>query len=138
MSQVHRQGADDLPSRAAHVAERANWIRRNALKIEYSAQDDYGIADVVARLSRPAAEATPRDGVMELPLPLTGRNMRDGGTATFHDLTAHPWAGLDVEIVLEARDAIDQTGRSDTLTVTLPERKFTHPVAQEVIDQRKL
>jgi uncharacterized protein (TIGR02302 family) len=112
--------------------------RRNALKIEYSAQDDYGIADVVARLSRPAAEATPRDGVMELPLPLTGRNMRDGGTATFHDLTAHPWAGLDVEIVLEARDAIDQTGRSDTLTVTLPERKFTHPVAQEVIDQRKL
>jgi uncharacterized protein (TIGR02302 family) len=112
--------------------------RRNALKLEYRALDDFGITGVVARLTRPAAEATPRDSAVELPLPLTGRNMRDGGTATFHDLTAHRWAGLDVEIALEARDAIDQVGRSDRLTLTLPERTFDHPVAREVIEQRKL
>ena len=112
--------------------------RRMALKIEYRALDDFGITGVVARLTRPAAEATPRDGTMELPLPMTGRNMRDGGTATFHDLTAHPWAGLDVEIALEARDALDQVGSSDRLTLTLPERAFNHPVAREIIDQRKL
>ena len=108
--------------------------RRMALKIEYRALDDFGITGVVARLTRPAAEATPRDGTMELPLPMTGRNMRDGGTATFHDLTAHPWAGLDVEIALEARDALDQVGSSDRLTLTLPERAFNHPVAREIID----
>lgn len=128
--------ADSAP--AIGFASAPAGSRRNALKIEYSAQDDYGIVDVTARLARPAAEATPRDGVIELPLPMTGRNMRDGGTTTFHDLTAHPWAGLDVEIVLSARDALDQVGRSDTLTVTLPERVFNHPVAQEIIDQRKL
>jgi uncharacterized protein (TIGR02302 family) len=112
--------------------------RRNALKIEYHALDDYGLTGVLARLLRPAGEATPRDADLELTLPMTGRNMRDGGTVTFHDLTAHPWAGLPVEIALEARDALGQTGVSDRLTLTLPERSFNHPVAGEIIDQRKL
>ena len=112
--------------------------RRNALKIEYRAVDDFGVAEIVARLNRPEAEATPRDSTVELPLPLTRRNMREGGTTTYYDLTAHPWAGLDVEIELSATDSLGQLGRSDRLTLTLPEREFNHPVAREIIDQRKL
>jgi uncharacterized protein (TIGR02302 family) len=129
------------------VADRAPTIefagppepsRRDALKIEYRAHDDFGISRVIARLTRPVAEATARDQPLELALPMSARNMRDGGTATFHDLTAHPWAGLAVEIELEARDALDQTGLTDRLTLTLPEREFSHPVAREIVDQRRL
>ncbi len=55
MTQVHRQGADDLQSRAAHVVERANWIRRSALKMIFDAKQghpggDLSAADILAAL----------------------------------------------------------------------------------------
>lgn len=128
--------ADTVP--VIEFASPPEASRRNALKLEYHAQDDFGIADVVARVTRPGADATRHDGTIALPLPMTSRSMRDGGTTTFHDLTAHPWAGLSVEIELEARDALGQTGRSDRLSLTLPAREFKHPVAREIIDQRQL
>ena len=128
--------ADETPE--IEFAKPPEASRRNALSIEYRAHDDFGIASVVARLTRPQAEATLRDSPLELHLPTTSRNMRDGGTITFHDLTAHPWAGLTVDIQLEARDSLEQTGRSDRLALTLPERTFNHPVAREIIDQRRL
>jgi hypothetical protein len=42
-----------------------------------------------------------------------------------------------VEIHLEALDALNQMGKSEALTVTLPERLFHHPFAKALIDQRK-
>lgn len=55
MNQVHRQGADDLQSRAAHVAQRANRIRRSALKMIFEAKQghpggDLSAADILAAL----------------------------------------------------------------------------------------
>lgn len=128
--------ADGPPTIAFSSTPEAS--RRNALMIAYEAEDDFGIDQVVARLNRPADQATARDEVIELQLPMTSRNMRDGSTTSYHDLTAHPWAGLDVEIALEATDALGQSGTTDHLTLTLPEREFNHPVAREIIDQRKL
>ena len=56
---------------------------------------------------------------------------------SFNDLTAHPWAGLPVDIHLEAKDALGQIGESDTIRITLPERVFHNPVARAIIEQRK-
>jgi hypothetical protein len=52
-------------------------------------------------------------------------------------LTAHPWAGLDVSVQLVATDGPGQEGRSDRLSVKLPERVFNHPVALAIIAQRR-
>ncbi|MCW0208586.1 MAG: DUF4175 domain-containing protein, partial [Achromobacter sp.] len=56
----------------------------------------------------------------------------------FHDLTAHPWAGLPVTIRLIATDGAGQTGRSEDAALTLPERVFNHPVARAIVEQRKI
>ena len=53
------------------------------------------------------------------------------------DLTAHPWAGLDVTIELKAEDELGQVGLSEQITYTLPERVFTDALAKAVIEQRK-
>ncbi len=55
----------------------------------------------------------------------------------YRDLTAHAYAGMNVHIPLEATDAAGQSGRSSVLTIKLPQRVFTEPLAQSLIEQRK-
>ncbi len=104
------------------------------LKIEYSAADDYGVESAKAVMKRVGG---PDDELMTLDLPLPGLHLKEAKDASFYDLTPHPWAGLPVEIHLEAADALNQVGKSDTLTITLPERIFHHPFAKALIEQRK-
>ncbi|MGE0255277.1 MAG: TIGR02302 family protein [Alphaproteobacteria bacterium] len=111
--------------------------RRNALRLDYSATDDHGVVAVAASIARPAAEAAARDVPLRIDLPVPARGAGSVAQTTWHDLTAHPWAGFPVEVTLEAQDAIEQVGRSDTLAVVLPEHTFAHPVARAIIEQRK-
>ncbi len=112
--------------------------RRNALRIAYRALDDYGVVAVHAEIFGPSdtGNTDSKPLIVELPPPIG--NPRDGEGASFHDLTFHPWAGLDVTIQLVATDGPGQEGRSDRLTVTLPERIFNHPVARQIIEQRRV
>jgi uncharacterized protein (TIGR02302 family) len=111
---------------------------RKALRIAYAASDDYGIASVTATIRRADGETGPGDiSEIELPLRLPGVDARRTQEVSYHDLTPHPWAGLAVTIQLTATDAIEQTGRSETLEIVLPERIFQHPVARAIIEQRK-
>jgi uncharacterized protein (TIGR02302 family) len=124
---------------------------RNALRIEYEAKDDYGVVDVAAVLalakndqsdaaapagqdSPPAKSAERKELRLALPLLQGKREARDAG---FHDLTAHPWAGLPVTLKIVATDGAGQTGTSKTRTFRLPERIFRHPVARAIIEQRR-
>lgn len=110
---------------------------RAALQIEHSADDDYGVLQTTARIERPAAEATGADADLAIDLILPQPVPGDQAIGSFHDLTAHPWAGLPVVIQLTATDALDQRGLSDPLTITLPEREFSHPIARQLIALRK-
>jgi uncharacterized protein (TIGR02302 family) len=83
--------------------------------------------DLLAKLNAPR--------VLNLPLP--GANIKDIKESSYHDLTADPWAGLDVYIQIVAKDAYGQEGASDSVTVTLPERRFRHPVAKALVLLRK-
>jgi len=107
--------------------------QRAALRLEYQAKDDYGVESVKAIISRPGDPSAPL--VLDLPLP--GPHLKEAHDASFHDLSAHPWAGLPVDMRLQAADALGQTGESETIRTTLPERVFHHPVARAIIDQRK-
>lgn len=104
---------------------------RAALQLAVLAEDDYGILDLKAHLSRLDSE-----GSFELVLPFSM-----GSTAieskSYHDLTAHPWAGLPVELWVEGADHRGQSGQSKKVKITLPERDFLHPVARALALERK-
>lgn len=120
---------DQAPSVAfaAPPDEGARW----RLRLPFEATDDHGLAEMTATISRADATET-----MEIPLP-PGQPASAAGQPLL-DLTPHPWAGLPVTVQLEVRDALGQEGRTDAVSVTLPEREFSHPVAQELADQRKI
>jgi len=108
---------------------------RGVLRLGYTARDDYGVTDLRLVMSRGKED-------FEFKLPLgqatvgsDGFRVAQGGS--FQDFTAHRWAGLDVELRLVARDAMGQIGASAPLALTLPERKFYHPVARAIIELRK-
>ena len=107
---------------------------RAALRLDYQANDDYGVEAVKAVIRR---REGPGDETIELELPLPGLHLKDAEATSYHDLTPHPWAGLPVEIRLVASDALGQVGQSDPAQLVLPERSFRHPVARAIIDQRK-
>ena len=106
-----------------------------ALRIDFEAHDDYGLASVTASVRRPGA--SPTDETITFDLPLAGLNVKESAATGYRDLTPHPWAGLEVRIQLTARDGRGQQGMSGAISVTLPERAFNHPVARAVIEQRK-
>jgi uncharacterized protein (TIGR02302 family) len=123
----------DLPPKIDFVKP-PQHTQRGTLRFEYQASDDYGVESAKAVITRPN---DPTGDWIALDLALPGQHLKEAHDTTYHDLTAHPWAGLPVDIRLEAADALGQTGNSDTLRITLPERVFHHPVARAIIEQRK-
>ena len=109
---------------------------RSTLRLEFEAKDDYGIATVRAYIRRANQGNQPGDEVITLKLP-AGAGRKALKSASYHDLTAHRWAGLPVTIRLEAVDAIGQKGLSAPIKTILPERIFTHPIAQALAEARK-
>lgn len=69
-----------------------------------------------------AEQAVPQEVVDRLPL---------------QDLTSHPLAGTEVEFQITVQDSPNQTARSKTVTVKLPERSFRSPVAPALADMRR-
>jgi uncharacterized protein (TIGR02302 family) len=141
---VRRDGAElahwsltvraDAPPTAAWDQPPARAARGLAIRLPWRAEDDWGLAGLRVELRlklRPDAEPE----VLELPIP--GGSPRSARGASQPDLSAHPWAGLEVEARLVARDHAGQEGRSEGAFLELPERSFTHPVAQALIALRK-
>ena len=107
---------------------------RGMLRLEYEAEDDYGVVAVKARIERiDQAEAES----FEIDLLVPGGDRRKVKHASFHDLTAHLWAGLNVDLRLIAEDAVGQQDMSYPVRILLPERIFNHPVARALVALRK-
>jgi len=102
----------------------------SSIRLEYEAKDDYRIAKIRAFIARRGDHE-----VIEVQLPVTGTKIAKGNS--IQDLTAHRWAGLEVALILEAEDDAGQRGKSEVLTMRLPERSFRHPVARELVKWRK-
>jgi uncharacterized protein (TIGR02302 family) len=117
-----------------------------ALAVDWKASDDYGVASVTAKVALSDTQADgpgfASNGVFlfeppVFPITLKKASPREIDDRTANDLTAHPWAGLNVDITLEAKDQAGKTGKSETKTVMLPERLFIRPLAKALIEQRK-
>jgi uncharacterized protein (TIGR02302 family) len=131
---------------------------RGAMRLTYKVDDDYGVVGAEARFvrladpkgdertawarrdvlkgPRPPLERAPRHP-LRLPQPGTAAATKAGEAMTFLELAAHPWSGLRVAMTLEAKDASGQIGRSETVEMVLPARRFTKLVARAVVEQRR-
>jgi uncharacterized protein (TIGR02302 family) len=124
----------DAPPLVAHASPPARARDSRAVRLEYEASDDFGLAEIKAELR---LEARPAEAPIAIDLPLPGalpRRAKGGGGG---DLTAHPWAGLPVLVRLVARDGAGQEGFSEDARLILPERPFTHPVAKLLVAVRR-
>lgn len=103
------------------------------LRIDYLAEDDYGVISVRARIQKAGED---RDDIMlELPLSRVGATSLRG--RRFFNLANHSWAGLPVQVTLIAKDSRDQTVETNPVTIILPERIFNHPLARLLSESRK-
>jgi uncharacterized protein (TIGR02302 family) len=73
----------------------------------------------------------------DFPLVLPQARTRNGTGQTTKDLTEHPWAGVDVAMVLSARDEAGNEGQSPAFEFRLPERPFSKPIARALVEQRR-
>jgi uncharacterized protein (TIGR02302 family) len=117
-----------------------------ATSIPWTAADDYGVTSLSARFrlsdQQEDGEGLAADGVFlfdppDFAVQLPKASARNSEGKAIQDLTAHPWAGLMVELTLLARDHAGQTGESKPVRFKLPERQFTKPMARSLIELRR-
>ncbi len=108
--------------------------QRQVMRFQFEAEDDYGISSIALHLRRPGRD----DGGEHIELIQPAEGATDIDDAAYLDLTPHRWSGLPVELRLRAMDGLEQSGFSETLTLVLPTRNFTHPVAQAIVEQRRI
>lgn len=127
-----------VPDQAPRIALlQTRQDERARLVLDYEVSDDHGLRGARVLLHRPQPEGslpvTDEQKRLSLPLPTGDRTAR----SSWHDLTAHPWAGLPVTLQPEAEDGAGQVGHGERVEVVLPERRFTHPVARELAALRR-
>ncbi len=114
-----------------------------ALKFSYLVKDDYGVVAAEAGISpvpgTSAGTKTPRPLVEapQFPLSLPAWTGTAKTGETIRDLTSHPWAGSEVNLILTARDEAGQVGTSAPHRFKLPQRLFRKPLARSVVEQRR-
>jgi len=123
---------DDKPAIA--FASAPARTDHDALKLAFTAGDDYGVVAARAIIKPHGRYGKP----LVVDLPLDEASAKTLSHTSFTDLTGHPYAGLDVDIVLEAIDGAGQTGFSKSVRFTLPARVFTNALARALIEQRQI
>ncbi|MGB3273483.1 MAG: TIGR02302 family protein, partial [Xanthobacteraceae bacterium] len=141
--------ADQSPRIA--LAKAPERRARGGLELSYKIEDDYGVTEAKARFKAiaeapavPAAKPEPAEAARPLfdppdfPLALPNARTRNGVGQTVKDLSDSPYAGAEVELTLAARDEAGNEGVSEPLTLRLPQRVFTKPLARALVEQRRL
>ncbi|CAA7618158.1 conserved membrane hypothetical protein [Magnetospirillum sp. LM-5] len=125
--------ADALPS--ISFTEPPQAAERGRLRVAVSASDDYGLGRLWLEIRRAGLDH--QSPPLLVPLPLAGTQPKNVQMDSWHDLSAHPWAGLPVTLRPLAADAVGQTSGGEWVAMTLPEREFRHSGARAVIEQRR-
>lgn len=141
----------------------ASTTRRQTLKLMYEVADDYGVTDLTMDLAvdpifvledkwifqlgddtfqrhgfSPLMDGFVAEKVQTIiDLPLPGIRPTEAANTIYKDLLSHPWAGLPVMLTLKASDDAAQEATSRTVTMTLPARRFTKPLAAAIVEQRQ-
>jgi len=133
LAEWHIRAVPDSPPMIAFSAPPSR-TERDAVKFAFTAGDDYGVVSARAIIRPVHAPKSAKPLIVDLPLDAPAKTLTQ---TVFKDLTAHPFAGLETTITLEAKDAIGQTGRSKTMNFRLPQKVFTDPLARALVEQRQ-
>ena len=114
-------------------SQKPSRTERDSVKLSFTAGDDYGVVGVRA-LIRPVKD---KSKILAVDLPLDSTSSKILSETTYKDFTENPFAGLAVEITLEARDGANKKGISKPVRFTLPAKIFTNPLARALIEQRQ-
>lgn len=125
----------DLPPNVRFV-ETPLTVRSTSTRISYEVSDDYGVESVVALIG-PALSGPASLEIRPVRVPLALHGARHALETDIQDLTFLPWAGSQVDVQLEARDGGGNTAESKKITMTLPKRAFSHPLARALIEERE-
>ena len=107
------------------------------LDLGFEASDDYGVSEVVARIHPSGAGKSVESKELRVPLTLGDPGAPVATGRALLDLAAHPWAGRQATLALEARDLIGQTAAAPPVDIVIPERSFSHPVARAIVAERR-
>ena len=133
-----------IPDRAPTIALEGRPLRnaRGSMTLRYRIDDDYGVVGAEGLLSDPVVAGKPVTGrtlveppKLPLALPSAPRGLGTGETTA--ELADSPWAGATATLVLTARDEGGNTGRSAPVSVVLPARGFSQPLARALVEQRR-
>jgi uncharacterized protein (TIGR02302 family) len=108
--------------------------RSTATRFPWAVRDAYGVVALTVELHLARRTTAP---AIRVPIPLPATDTRAAGGTALADLTASPWAGLDVTARLLGRNGAGLTGESDTVHFRLPEIAFRNPLARALIAVRK-
>jgi len=142
---------DALPT--IEISKTPEVTPRGSMKLTYKVKDDYGVSAAEAKLVRAKPKAAdpakawaqpeppkgprwPKERPPQLTLKTPPGNAKEGEASTYLEFGSHPWSGQRVQLTLEAKDVAGQIGHSPTIEITLPQRRFTKPLARAVIEQR--
>ena len=121
----------DLKILSVDTAERA------ALKITYTARDDYGVRGLKAVIApSPDIPDAPWHETITIDLPFSGRETREAEQHVV-DLAENAMAGVPVTIRLIATDDVGNKAESNIEYTVLPERQFKNPSAIIINNERK-
>lgn len=124
-------GPAELKILSVDAAERA------ALKITYTARDDYGVQGLKAVIApSPDVPDEPWHETIILDLPFSGKETREAEQHIV-DLAEHTMAGVPVTISLTATDEAGNHAESNIEYTVLPERQFKNPSAILINNERK-
>ncbi|HEX4260743.1 MAG TPA: DUF4175 family protein [Acetobacteraceae bacterium] len=104
------------------------------VRLPWTAHDQYGVTELRAELR---LQGRPDAPPIVVPIPLPEGDARAPHGMALRDLTSHPWAGLPVTATLLAKNAPGLEGHSAAAGFTLPERRFTNPIARAIIAVRR-
>jgi uncharacterized protein (TIGR02302 family) len=132
--------ANEKPTIALTGRPQAN--ARGSLTLAYKVADQYGVASAEANFAKPLIDGKAPKGrsLVEPPkmaLQLPGGANGVGEAQTTSDLSEHPWAGARVAMMLSARDIAGEEGSSESIEVTLPQRRFDNPLARALVEERR-
>ena len=137
----HIAAVPDQPP-VVELLEQPRANLRGSLGVSYRADDDYGVVGLEARISDPEIQGRVVTGKplidppqMQLALPVGANGLGEGRSTL--DFSESPWAGARVSFRLVARDDGGNEGATAPISVYLPQRPFTKPLAKALVEQRR-
>ena len=108
------------------------------IRVPLMLRDDYGVKELHMRMEiDEMVEDLPLGNISNQSRLIMSQPNMEFKISPIYDMTWHTWAGLPVTFEYKAIDHKGQETTLDKISMTLPERKFEHPMAKALIAMRK-